>query len=88
MNERKNKWMNEWINEWTDTECCETWLPTLTEHIFQIFENTLFDHKRNEDILEEMKAETILQEIKKTQTKLATTCNRHEQHDTKNNVEL
>ena len=40
-----------WKRLWT----CETWLPILREHTFQIFENTLFDHITNEDILQEMR---------------------------------
>ena len=51
--------MNEWKNEWTDTDGCETRLPTLREHTFQISENTLFDHNKNEEVLEELKAETV-----------------------------
>ena len=45
-----------------------------------------FDHKRNEEILEEWKVE---RETKKIQIKLVTTCNKNEQQqDAKNNAEL
>jgi hypothetical protein len=45
---------------------------------------TLFDHKRNEEILEQMKVEPVNVKLRIIQTKLATTCNKNEQqHDAK-----
>jgi len=50
---------------------------------------TLFDHKRNEETLEEMKVEPVDEKLKKIQMKLATICNKKEQQqDAKNNAEL
>jgi hypothetical protein len=47
------------------------------------------DHKRNEEILEELKAEPVDEETKKIQIQLATTCNKNEQQqDGKNSAEL
>jgi len=46
---------------------------------------TLFNHKRNEGILEELRAGISIswQENKKKQIKLAGTCNKNEQQDAK-----
>jgi hypothetical protein len=50
---------------------------------------THFDHKKNEQILEELKEEPVYEETKKIQIKLATTRNKNEQRqDGKNSVEL
>ena len=50
---------------------------------------TLFDHKKNEEILEEMKVEPVNLKLRIIQIKLATTCNKDEQqHDAKNSAEL
>jgi len=48
---------------------------------------TLFDHKRNEGILEELRAgsSTSWQETKKKQMKLAATHNKNEEQDAKKN---
>jgi hypothetical protein len=46
------------------------------------------DHKRNEDILVELKVEPADDKLRRWQTKLATTCTRKEQQDAKNNAEL
>jgi len=48
-----------------------------------------FNHKRNEEILEEVKVETVDKKLKKIQIKLAMTCNMNEQQkDAKNNADL
>jgi hypothetical protein len=50
---------------------------------------TLFDHKRNEEIVEEMKVDPVNVKLRITQIKLATTSNKNEQQqDAKNNAEL
>jgi len=51
---------------------------------------TLFDHKRNEGILQELRAgsSTSWQETKKKRIKLAATCNKNEEQDAKNKAEL
>jgi hypothetical protein len=56
--------MNERVNEKIQ-ESCETWPLILTEHTFQICENTVFDHIRNEDILGELKAETVDEKLRR-----------------------
>jgi hypothetical protein len=50
----------------------------------------LFDHERNEEILEELKVEPVDEKLKKKiQIKLTTTSNKNEQHqDAKSNPEL
>ena len=42
----------------------------------------IFDHKRNEEILEELQIEPIDVEAKRIQIKLATTCSKNEQNRT------
>ena len=50
---------------------------------------TLFDHKRNEEILEELKVKTSWWETKKLQIELFMTCNENkEQQDARNDAEL
>jgi hypothetical protein len=50
---------------------------------------TLFDHKRNGDILEELKVEPADETLRNYKIKLATTCNKNEQQrGAKNNAEL
>jgi hypothetical protein len=50
---------------------------------------TNFDHKRNEQILEELKAEPVHEETKKIQIQLSPTCNKNgQQQDGKNCAEL
>jgi hypothetical protein len=50
---------------------------------------TLFDHKRNEEILKQLKEEPVHEETKKIQIQFATTRNKNEhQQDGKNNAEL
>jgi hypothetical protein len=49
----------------------------------------LFDHIRNKEILQELKAELVDKESKKKQIKLATTCNKNvQEQDGINNAEL
>jgi hypothetical protein len=50
---------------------------------------TLFDHKKNGEILEEMKVEPVNVKLRIIQIKLATTCNKNEQQrDDKYNAVL
>jgi len=50
---------------------------------------TLFDHTRNEEILEEMKVEPIGEKLRRRKNKLLTTCRKNgRQQDAKNNAEL
>jgi hypothetical protein len=49
---------------------------------------TPFDHKRNEEILEETKVETVDLKMRKIQIKLSSTCNKIKQQDAKINAEL
>jgi hypothetical protein len=51
--------MNEWIQKVVKH------LPILREHTFPISENTLFDHKRHGEILEELKAETVDEKLRR-----------------------
>jgi hypothetical protein len=51
--------MNEWIQK------AVKHLLILREHTFKISENTLFDHKRHEKILEELKADTAEEKLRR-----------------------
>jgi len=55
----------------------------------KVFRRSLYEHKKNEEILNELKAEPVDEETKKIQIQLATTCNKNEQQrDGKNIAEL
>jgi hypothetical protein len=59
------------------------------DEIFQNSPVNLFDHKRKEKILGELKVEPVERETKKIQIGLATTCDKNEQQqDVKQNAEL
>ena len=49
----------------------------------------IFDHKRNEEILEELKVESVDEKLTTYKSNLTTTCNKNEQQqDAKNNAEI
>jgi len=75
---------------WTLSKKDTKQLPSIQIKIFGRRDGyTLFDHKRNEEILEQMKAEPVNVKLRIIQNKLATTCNKNEQqHDAKNSAEL
>ena len=50
---------------------------------------SLFDHKKTENILDEMKVDPVDEKLKKVKIKLATICNKNEQQqDGKINAEF
>jgi hypothetical protein len=52
-------------------------------------EYTIFDHMRNEDILEEYKVEPVDEKLRRQKSELSTKCNENEQQQVaKNNAEL
>ena len=49
----------------------------------------IFDHKRNDEVLEELKVEPVYEKIRPHKSNLTTTCNKNEeQQDAKNNAKL